>query len=234
MEIDIYIPSLNVGVEYDSESYHKNTQRDIKKDNLCNTLNINLIRIREPKCPIYDSSCKFYYLIDYTQKTFEDTINELLNYLGVKNVYININEDRIKIDELIVTKHLKNSLLKTRPDIAARWHPIKNGNLTPDNVAPNSNRKVWFICPICGHEWYSRIADVVRSLHKCPKCGKESSAIGDAKRVRCIELNQEFDSINQAQKQTGAKNISVHILGIRPSSGKHPITGEKLHWEVID
>lgn len=38
------------------------------------------------------------------------------------------------------------------PEIAAQWHPSLNGDLKPTDVAPKSDKKVWWICSR-GHEW---------------------------------------------------------------------------------
>ena len=37
----------------------------------------------------------------------------------------------------------ENSLKILYPHIAKEWHPTKNGNLKPENVAKSSNIKVW-------------------------------------------------------------------------------------------
>lgn len=62
-----------------------------------------------------------------------------------------------------------NDLASHYPDIAAQWHPSKNGSLTPDQVTCGSTKRVWWLCSR-GHEWKSGI--VVRA-HKgsgCPVC----------------------------------------------------------------
>lgn len=41
----------------------------------------------------------------------------------------------------------KSNLLADRPDIAAQWHPSRNGDLTPDQVVTQSHRKVWWLLP---------------------------------------------------------------------------------------
>lgn len=45
------------------------------------------------------------------------------------------------------------------PDIAAQWHPVKNGRLRPEDCLPGSTKRVWWRCTD-GHEWkavvYSR------------------------------------------------------------------------------
>ena len=47
---------------------------------------------------------------------------------------------------------LTGSLLDNNPEIAAEWHPTKNGELLPSQVLPNSNQKAWWKCKK-GHEW---------------------------------------------------------------------------------
>ena len=48
------------------------------------------------------------------------------------------------------------NLKKINPKLAKQWHPTKNGNLTPKDVTPSSNKKVWWICDK-GHEWEANI-----------------------------------------------------------------------------
>lgn len=57
------------------------------------------------------------------------------------------------------------------------------------------------------------------------------------KKVRCIETGKVFDSVKEASIWAGLKSDSSKITEYikrdrnRKSAGKHPITGEKLHWE---
>lgn len=58
--------------------------------------------------------------------------------------------------------------LKTRtPQLAAEWHPIKNGDLRSSEVTAGSNKRVWWKCAR-GHEWQAVIAQRKRS--GCPYC----------------------------------------------------------------
>jgi Probable Zinc-ribbon domain len=51
-----------------------------------------------------------------------------------------------------------NSLATLRPDIAAEWHPTRNGGLTPAAVVEGSTRRVWWKCPKgTDHEWKAAI-----------------------------------------------------------------------------
>ena len=42
--------------------------------------------------------------------------------------------------------------------------------------------------------------------------------------------------MNEAERQTGVrrKDIGACINGRQHTAGKHPITGEKLHWELVE
>jgi hypothetical protein len=44
------------------------------------------------------------------------------------------------------------SLAEVYPEVAATWHPERNGTLTPDQVSSGNSRRVWWQCP-AGHEW---------------------------------------------------------------------------------
>ena len=55
----------------------------------------------------------------------------------------------------------------------------------------------------------------------------------NATKVICLETEQVFTTIKEAQEWVGAKShtgISNCCQGNRKSAGKHPITGKPLHW----
>lgn len=54
--------------------------------------------------------------------------------------------------------------------------------------------------------------------------------------VKCLETQKIYTSITEAAKDMkipNTSNISGCCQGKRKSAGKHPITGEKLHWEYV-
>src|SRR5438309_2135044 len=65
-------------------------------------------------------------------------------------------------------KRLKEPLSITHPQLAAEWHPTKNGDLRPDQVYAGSDKKVWWLCR-GGHEWQARIANR-KHERGCPYC----------------------------------------------------------------
>ncbi len=63
------------------------------------------------------------------------------------------------------------SLAALHPDLAAQWHPTRNGTLTPGDVLPGSNKKVWWLCPAStDHEWPAVIQSRALRALGCPFC----------------------------------------------------------------
>ncbi|MGV8847749.1 zinc-ribbon domain-containing protein [Tessaracoccus sp.] len=64
------------------------------------------------------------------------------------------------------------SLHALNPAIAGEWHPAHNGTLTPHDVTPGSNRKVYWLCRAenCGHTWQAYVYQRTRG-EGCPSCG---------------------------------------------------------------
>jgi len=66
---------------------------------------------------------------------------------------------------------LSNCLATKNPELASEWHPTKNGDLTPFDVTASCNKKVWWQCKDCNHEWPTKIGG--RNFGTgCPECNK--------------------------------------------------------------
>ena len=62
-----------------------------------------------------------------------------------------------------------NCLSTTHPNIAAQWHPTKNGNIKPNEVTAGSQKKYWWTCSVsASHEWLTTINN--RKKTGCPFC----------------------------------------------------------------
>jgi hypothetical protein len=69
-----------------------------------------------------------------------------------------------------ITPKPKTSLGDLFPHLISEWHRNKNGKLTPFEVNPGSNRKVWWKCPEGDdHEWNSEIRSRIKGMG-CPIC----------------------------------------------------------------
>ncbi|MCP4221046.1 MAG: zinc-ribbon domain-containing protein, partial [bacterium] len=58
------------------------------------------------------------------------------------------------------------------PHLASQWHPSKNAPLTPSQVTPGSDKKVWWQCEK-GHEWKTAVFN--RKTNNCPDCARINS-----------------------------------------------------------
>lgn len=67
-----------------------------------------------------------------------------------------------------------HNLQVINPRLAKEWHPTKNGTLTPRDVTPKTETKVWWKCKD-GHEWKARAGNR-SSGTACPYCSKGSLA----------------------------------------------------------
>jgi hypothetical protein len=61
-----------------------------------------------------------------------------------------------------------NSLADLNSELAAQWHPSRNGDLLPSGVRPGSGKSAWWRCP-AGHEWQAQINSRNRGSG-CPQC----------------------------------------------------------------
>lgn len=107
---------------------------------------------------------------------------------------------------------LYHNLETQRPDIAAEWHPIKNGKLTPRDVTSACDKKVWWLCPN-GHDYFSRIAGRTKDGKGCKLCSDERKESKLATELKSYILN----------KHDAEKEYSIF---------KNPETGYPLPFDV--
>jgi hypothetical protein len=62
----------------------------------------------------------------------------------------------------------ENDFATIHPDIADEWDYERNGDLRPQDVLPNSNRIVWWVCKR-GHHWKTKVQARVKGTI-CPHC----------------------------------------------------------------
>lgn len=55
-----------------------------------------------------------------------------------------------------------------------------------------------------------------------------------ARKVICLETQEVFNSIAEAKKWVGTGNVKANVHKKAKSAGKHPETGELLHWMYYD
>lgn len=63
-----------------------------------------------------------------------------------------------------------NSLADLFPQVAAEWHPKRNGKLKASDFTYASSKRAWWLCRSCKHEWNTTIADRTTLKAGCPAC----------------------------------------------------------------
>lgn len=196
MELDIYVPSRKIGIEFDGGYFHDSKdslRREREKYRLCKENNIKLIRIKQGSIDDtpYDTADIIYGVnrkMDLLQmslviQTIIDDLDPESNIMTRKDprmfhskVHVNLYDDMTRIKEYLTP--ISNSLVDLRPDLVNEWHPTKNGNLKPEMFGINSNDRVWWKCSVCGYEWQTIIIQRGGKRHSgCPKCMNKQKTI---------------------------------------------------------
>ncbi len=238
MELDIFIPSTRIAIEYDGMAWHKENkrEREQKKYKLCKANDIQLIRLKEKDEKYTNIADKCICISDlYTEEnldTFIPRILHMLDFSASRNhVFtsydydVNIRRDRLKILNEYSQEYKKGSLGELYPEIAKEWHPSKNGKLTPNMFKPGSDHKVWWLCPKCGYEYETSISHRIYG-YGCKICGIEKSTQAKRKAVNMInpktnKIIQTFISISDASRKMkiSSGNIGMVLKGIRHTAG---------------
>ena len=207
-ELDIYIPSRKVAVEYDGFFWHKNkTQQDIDKNKLCRRDGIKIYRIREGVPSLNDTSID--YVIQKNKRIeLEKAIAEIIEAIFGINVDVDLKRDSLAIENMRDYMEKDTSIFFFNPQIADEWNYKRNGDLRPEYFAPNSGKTVWWKCSK-GHEWQSRIQNRNKGSG-CPYC---------AGRI-AIEGENDLQTVNPdlAQEWNYKKNNGLTPMNVLPNS----------------
>lgn len=100
VELDLYIPSLRIAIEYDGYQWHHNKLAlDERKGEICRRFGIRLIRIREPGLPQASRCERVIVLDDSGEAAFAEAICTLFRWLNLPDPAPDIARDRPAILE---------------------------------------------------------------------------------------------------------------------------------------
>lgn len=193
MELDIYIPELNMGIEYDGAYWHSENalRRNRKKYEICLQKGIKLIRVKENyrRYSICEGDCD--YSIYREKENDEGLCSSIVDIFRILsktvNVDIDIKRDRSEIKSKYIISFKGKSLQTKYPQLSLEWHPTKNGKLKPDMVLPGSRDKVYWLCPKCNYSYPASPAKRTKEKPTgCPVCANRViiSGINDLATIR--------------------------------------------------
>ncbi len=241
-EIDIYIPTLKIGIEYDGIYYHSGQaakEREKKKNELCQKNGIELLRIKEvrKKEQVPISTDKIFYRYVEREEYLEEAIKWVIEHIKEKGNYtygisINLSNDRRYIRELYVKSEKQASLKLRCPNLILEWDFEKNGNLKPENFTYGSDVKVWWKCPK-GHSYEASISHRTQKVNatSCPYCAGQQimSGYNDLATKR-PDLMQEWDyekNVGINPKSISANNTAKKVWWICPKGHSYEATPHK-------
>ena len=216
-ELDVYIPSKRVAIEYDGYFWHKNkTHKDLEKNRKCEKEGVKLYRIREGLSSLNDSSIDF--VINKNQKNLSQTIEKILSDIIGMNINIDLKSDAIAIENLREYTEKECSIVFSNAKIANEWNYEKNGNLKPEYFAANSGKKVWWKCSE-GHEWKATMNSRNRGS-SCPYCSG----------LFAIKGKTDLQTVNPslAKEWNSERNNELMPTDVLPNSDK------KVWWKCIN
>jgi hypothetical protein len=188
VEIDIFLPNFNIGIEYDGSYWHKDKKdSDLEKNQFLLSKDIHLIRVRQHPLKslskndviVSNGSLEKKDIDELLKKIYpfvDKTIKEKINTYLVKSSFI--NEDLFKeFRSYFPSPFPEHSLLKRYPIISSEWDYDKNYPLRPENFSYGSKSKSWWLCPN-GHSYKAAIGERTNKNRPtgCPYCsGREAS-----------------------------------------------------------
>lgn len=158
-EIDIYIPELKTGIEYDGPSHANRVKNDIEKYKKCKKRGIELIRIRDSVLPAINDGSYKIVLRDTSIEALDVGIKELLKRLKVSDDAISVDVKRDYIE-------IADNYIKT---IDLGWYMMYERLKEYKKEYGNINVPIYYKTPdgiSLGH-WLSNI----RSSYKKPTMG---------------------------------------------------------------
>ena len=166
-EIDIYIDSLKIGIEYDGVNWHKDVDKDLEKNRICSEQGIKLLRIREQGCPDI-TGCECFSIMPNKNSDLKSAILWIFDQLGDFIPDVDIDRDRNIIMSQYETSRGERSLASRFPQLSDEWDYEKNTPLTPEMITYGSTKNVWWKCKL-GHEFLASPCNRTKGA-KCPYC----------------------------------------------------------------
>ena len=102
-----------------------------------------------------------------------------------------------------------NDFATIYPDVAAEWHPTKNGTAKPEDFSSKNGFRAWWLCKY-GHEWDATIHDRASGTG-CPYCKNRYSS-SFAEQAIYYYVNKIFPNAKNRYKNLFDNNMEFDIF----------------------
>ncbi len=198
-ELDIYIPSINIGIEFDGAYFHNNEEsldREKRKNQKCQELGIKLIRIKDSST-VADFPTSNYCIISVDNLKDKANLNTIIRLLmreldpesnpwtrqNPRQIWstidhtIDVNKDFF---DIVADKYIRETdygFTKSNPQLLEDWDYELNQNINPNSLTKGCSWKINWKCHICGFKWKARIPDRLKGSG-CPCCRRNVLVTG--------------------------------------------------------
>lgn len=194
MELDIFIPCIRTGIEYDGKAWHKGDgEKEKEKYLLCKDKGIRLIRVVESE--LASSDCdEFVLRPDLSDESLDEVIKTVLSLISDQQIEVNTKNDRSQIMHQYL-KYIKGkSIAEKTPLDASEWDTELNGGITPEMVNAVSPRKYWWRCEK-GHPYLMSPQNKTCGEYGCPVCSNHQLLRGfNDLQTKYPEIAKEWDA----------------------------------------
>ena len=227
MELDIFIPSIRLAIEYDGVFWHKdkNIERDKLKYEICQKNNIYLIRLREADTSSWGLADETFHMDKLDDsKNLKNLIQYFLDRIDPESnmwthsrkfhssIKVDLDRDNQEIRQYMTD--VKESLQTSYPQIAAQWHPTRNGTLLPSFFKCGSDYKAWWLCPECGYEWQTSIGHRVNGTG-CPACYRQKKKTNHPLSKKIYQYSKDGSFIKEWNSTAEAgRELSISVSNI--------------------
>ena len=232
-ELDLFLPEISIGIEYDGWYFHKNKQQiDSEKNEYFKSIGIKIFRLRRaPLEPISDSD-SIVYQDELTKLDLDRILSKISENSGMflKHKIAAYLKKKSFINPELFNQLLaefprppsKMSLANLHPNIANEWDHEKNRPLTPLDFTPGSDKRVsWKCTKFPEHTWEASISHRTNAKRPsgCPHCN------GRGPHRKLTRENSYMLLYPDAAKEWHPeRNVGMEVEKVTSGSGK------KAHW----
>lgn len=112
----------------------------------------------------------------------------------------------------------KETFATAYPQLVCEWG--EDNEFSPYELAPHSNKRVNWICSVCGNRWTTSVNNRATG-YGCKKCYLRNRKSSSCRKVECIETGEIYESVKNASEVKGICRTSISncLLGRSHSAG---------------
>lgn len=175
-EVDIFVPELNLGIEYDGSYYHdRRHEKDRIKETELRKRGVKFYRVIEQEkkiaLTVSDSIITFH---SRKKGELDRAIQSLFELMGLGLHEIDTEKDYTDIYQSFLSLSKDNSIANS--PLLSEWNYEKNKDVRPEYLSVGSTKKVWWKCKE-GHEWQATVGSRTGG-NGCPICSGKVTLVG--------------------------------------------------------